>query len=296
MYTRLLIHLDGSQPVEQVLPYARFFARALEIPVELLEVIGPDIATLPDCKWERSVEVFLAEKERTNTDYLGMIARSLDPAAVEWIVESGKPEEVVLNRAATYNSTLIAMSTHDRSRIQRWLFGSVWKNVLRSTTNHLLLVRASKQDGTLRDTSPKRVVAPLDGSGLAEKVLPYVVDLAKKMKLEVVLMRVFAPTVSITALGYWPDLGAFMSLLEPEGDYLAKKVKELKEKGLENVSSIVRCGYIAGEIIRVAQTNPDSFVAMCTRDRSGIKGSVLGSVTERVAHLSKVPVLIIPAS
>jgi nucleotide-binding universal stress UspA family protein len=169
MYTRLLIHLDGSQPVEQVLSYARFFARALKIPVELLKVIDPDIATLSDCKWGPSVDVVLTEKERTNTDYLGMIARSFDPAAVKCIVESGKPEEVVIKRAATDNSTLIAMSTHDRSRIQRWLFGSVWKNVLRSTTNHLLLVRASKQDGTLRDTSPKRVVAPLDGSGLARR-------------------------------------------------------------------------------------------------------------------------------
>ena len=38
MYTRMLIPLDGSKVAEQVLPYARFLAKALKIPVELLEV------------------------------------------------------------------------------------------------------------------------------------------------------------------------------------------------------------------------------------------------------------------
>ena len=42
MYTRMLIPLDGSQAAEQVLPYARFLAKGLAIPVELLEVIDPD--------------------------------------------------------------------------------------------------------------------------------------------------------------------------------------------------------------------------------------------------------------
>ena len=44
MYTRMLIPLDGSQVAEQVLPYARCLAKALTIPVDLLEVV--DIETL----------------------------------------------------------------------------------------------------------------------------------------------------------------------------------------------------------------------------------------------------------
>ena len=39
MYTQILIPLDGSSLSEQVLPYARFLARALAIPVQLLKVI-----------------------------------------------------------------------------------------------------------------------------------------------------------------------------------------------------------------------------------------------------------------
>lgn len=298
MYTRLLIPLDGSKLAEQVLSYARSFARALKIPVELLEVIDPDvIATLSDAKRGRSVEVVLAEKERASTDYLSTIACSFDPAAVKCIVESGKPEEVIIERAAADSRTLIAMATHGRSGIQRWLSGSVAEKVLRSATNHLLLIRASERSGTLREVAPKRVVVPLDGSGLAEKVLPYVVDLAKKMKLEVVLMHVFALPLSITAIGYLPDLGRLTDLLEAEaGDYLAEKVKQLKEKGLENVSSIMKFGYDTGEIIGLAYRSPDTFVAMCKHGRSGIKRWVWGSVIEKVVRHSGDPVLIIQAS
>ena len=46
MYTRMLIPLDGSIVAEQVLPYARFLAKALTIPVELLEVVDPEALAL----------------------------------------------------------------------------------------------------------------------------------------------------------------------------------------------------------------------------------------------------------
>jgi nucleotide-binding universal stress UspA family protein len=39
MVTRILIPLDGSMTAEQVVPYARTFARGLKLPVELLAVV-----------------------------------------------------------------------------------------------------------------------------------------------------------------------------------------------------------------------------------------------------------------
>jgi nucleotide-binding universal stress UspA family protein len=39
MYNRMLLPLDGSKTAEKVLPYARFLARTLKLPVELLEVV-----------------------------------------------------------------------------------------------------------------------------------------------------------------------------------------------------------------------------------------------------------------
>ena len=46
MYSRMLIPLDESKLAEQVLPYARYLAKALAIPVELLEVVDPEALKL----------------------------------------------------------------------------------------------------------------------------------------------------------------------------------------------------------------------------------------------------------
>ena len=51
------------------------------------------------------------------------------------------------------------------------------------------LIRANDQAKAVGEAALKTVIVPLDGSPLAETVLPYVVDLAKKIRLEVVLMR-----------------------------------------------------------------------------------------------------------
>ena len=42
MYSKILVPLDGSHVSEQILPYARLFADAYGIPVELLRIADPD--------------------------------------------------------------------------------------------------------------------------------------------------------------------------------------------------------------------------------------------------------------
>ena len=297
MYTRMLIPLDGSQVAEQVLPYARCLAKALTIPVDLLEVV--DIETLrlvANPERGRYLDTLLSEKMESSKSYLEAIGQSFQGTQVTCIVEKGKAEDVVIERAATDKGTLIVMATHGRSGIQRWVLGSVADKVLHGSTNHLFLIRAQEQDKTVGEPLLKKVIVPLDGSPVAETVLPYVIDLAKKMKLEVVLVRAFALPAS-TADEYQTYTDELIGMIEAEArDYLAEKMKEMKGNGLENVSSVVNVGYGAEEIITLARKTPDNFIAMCTHGRSGVKRFVLGSVTDRVVRHSGDPVLIIRAT
>ena len=298
MYTRILLPLDGSKAAEQVLPYGRFLAKALKIPVELLEVIDLEALRLfANPERGRYVDTLLDERMETNKSYLEAIAQSIQGAQVTCVVEKGKAEDVVIERAATDKDMLIIMATHGRSGMQRWVLGSVADKVLHGSTNHLLLIRANEQGKAVGDGALKTVIVPLDGSPLAETVLPYVVDLAKKMRLEVVLMRAYALPPSVAGEDYGFYSADFLDQIEAEArDYLAEKVKEVKGKGLENVSSVVNVGYGAEEIITLARKTPDNFIAMSTHGRSGIKRWVLGSVTERVVRHSGDPVLIIRAA
>ena len=298
MYSRLQVPLDGSKFAEQALPYARCLAKALAMPVELLEVIDAEsLQRLADPQQGRYIDTLLADKRASGRSYLDTIAGSFEGTRVTSAVENGKAENLIIDKAAADKNALIVMATHGRSGIQRWHLGSVADKVLHGSTNHLMLIRATDQGKTDGDAPLKKVIVPLDGSPLAEKVLPYVIDLAKKMQLEVVLFRAYALPPAISPDEYGTYSGELIDQLEAGAkDYLSEKTKELQQKGVSNVSSVVELGYGAEEITTLARQTPDNFITMCTHGRSGITRWVLGSVTERVVRHSGDPVLIIRAA
>jgi nucleotide-binding universal stress UspA family protein len=297
MYRRILVPLDGSPVAEQVLPYARYLAGKLKIPVDLLGVV--DVVGMTgsmEASNARNLDAFIAENVHRSKAYLEKISKTFTGVASSHMVMKGKPEEVVIENAASYGDTLIAMATHGRSGVDRWLLGSVAEKVLRVTTNPLLLVRATKDGKSEGEQVIKRVIVPLDGSALAEKVLPHVTALAKGITFETVLLRAYnLRQVISTFEDYVPD----WDLLEAEAmgeamSYLNGKARELKGQGLIEVSTRASEKEPAQEIIDLAR-EPDSLIAMCTHGRSGLKRWVLGSVTEKVVRHSNSPVLVIPA-
>jgi nucleotide-binding universal stress UspA family protein len=298
MHSRLLIPLDGSKLAEQALPYARCLAKTLAIPVELLEAVDPEsLQVLADPQQGRYIDTLLADKRASSRTYLETIASSFQGSRVTSTVENGKAEDLIIDKAAADKDALIVMATHGRSGIQRWHLGSVADKVLHGSTNHLMLIRATDQGKTDGQAPLKKVIVPLDGSPLAEKVLPYVTDLAKKMQLEVVLLRAYALPPAISPDEYGAYSAELIDHLEAGAkDYLGERTKELQQKGVSNVSSVVELGYGAEEITTLARKTPDNFIAMSTHGRSGVTRWVLGSVTERVVRYSGDPVLIIRAA
>jgi nucleotide-binding universal stress UspA family protein len=148
------------------------------------------------------------------------------------------------------------------------------------------------------------ILVPLDGSELAEKVLPTVIELASFLKVEAVLVRVLVrvyfgpPDEFLPVFGsnipnqneLWAQAGAEVS------HYLNEKVEHLHAKGLPNVSSVLIEGGAEGAaaaIIDLARKSSDNLVIMSTHGRSGIGRWLLGSVTERVVRHSGNPVLVI---
>src|SRR5215471_16300649 len=297
MYTRMLVALDGSKVAEQVLPYGRFLAKALGIPVELLQVVDPEtLVAFANPAQGRPLDTLVAETMSRTESYLETTARSFQGVQVKCSTARGKPEDEVIEKAGADKNTLVVMATHGRSGIQRWLLGSVADKVLHGAPNHLFLVRATEGGQIDGEAALTRVVAPLDGSVLAEQVLPHVVDLAKRLKAKLILMRAYALPPAVNANEYGTYMEELVKHLESETlEYLAQKVKEASAMGLKNVEPVACFGYGAEEIIKLGRQTSDNFIAMCTHGRSGVKRWVLGSVTERVVQHSGDPVLIIRA-
>ena len=300
MYTRMLIPLDGSKLAENVLPYARTLAGALDLRIELLSVVDTlDFARTTHAGHVRDFDPIIEAAVREGEQYLEGVARSFTGLKVTCVVEQGQADQIIIEKAAGDKETLIGMATRGRSGIHRWLMGSVAEKVLRGATNPLLLVRGDEEGKSDGAATLKSIVVPLDGSKLAETVLPRAVELAKKLSLEIVLTRAYQIPLSnygVAEAAYIPNPNALMNVVKDEaGAYLEAKVNELRQNGVEKVSSILLLGSGADEIIDLARTTPDNLIAMCTHGRSGVKRWALGSVTEKVVRHSGDPVLVVRA-
>ncbi|HTM08703.1 MAG TPA: universal stress protein [Verrucomicrobiae bacterium] len=293
MYAKIIVPLDGSSIAEGILPYARTFAKACNAPVELLHVITPEVIdVLSDPAHRRYADDVEVDMKRHGLSYLRPIAASLSAQAAECVVRVGEPAEVIAEEAKP--GTLVIMATHGRSGVQRWLLGSVADKVLHTVRTHLLLARTGHYNNG-KEAALKSVVVPLDGSALAEKILPWVAALAKMMGLEIVLIRAYSlPNAFYSTDEYVPKMWEFAERLKEEGrSYLESRVESLKSQGVKNVSSILVEGDGAAEIIDFARKTPENLIAMSTHGRSGIR-RLLGSVTDRVVRNSWDPVLVMP--
>jgi len=297
MYTRILVPLDGSATAEAVLPYAQAFAAGFKTSVELLSVVDIGAMTTHlSADKNPHLDAIIANEENKSASYLEDVAKNFFAGlATECRIVRGSPAETILESTSKEHDTLIAMATHGRSGAKRFLLGSVAEKVLRGTTNPLFLVRAAAAK-----TTPQRIinsiVVPLDGSALAEQILPTVSNWAQALDLEVTLIRAF----EFPASSYYdseedlPDYDAFREKARKEvAAYLKQKEESLVGKGVRTVSTLTLEGPAAAEIISYAQTAPRAVIAMSTHGRSGVRRWMLGSVTEKVVRHADDPVLIV---
>ena len=148
----------------------------------------------------------------------------------------------------------------------------------------------------------KKILVPLDGSKVAEAVLPYVEELvsglAKSIKGEVTLFHVLSPTYYVVA----GEAGAPVPYTEAEIEQIKKKTVDYLDKvgeGLRSKGAIVECkvgvGRAAEEINKAAEEISANLVAMSTHGRSGLSRWAFGSVTDRVLRGGNRPILMVRA-
>ena len=156
MYEKILIPLDGSEVGESALPYVEDLLSKLspevKVEVTLLQVLQPvqphvvNGYQVPDVAYtEKEVE----ETKKKAVDYLNKAGETLISKGVTVIakVGIGDASEEIIKAAEEINADLIAMSTHGRSGLSRWAFGSVTDKVLRHGGRvPILTVKAPRKD------------------------------------------------------------------------------------------------------------------------------------------------------
>ncbi|MEE8472436.1 MAG: universal stress protein [Dehalococcoidia bacterium] len=150
----------------------------------------------------------------------------------------------------------------------------------------------------------RKIMVPLDGSELAECVLPHVEAIARGCApTTVIFLRVAEPVRvypgATTLGGEYTFTDQDWKQLEVERwaateDYLKGIVGRVKYDGV-SVRSEVLMGEVAEGIADYATKNDADLIIMATHGRSGISRWVLGSVADRVLRSSCVPVLMVRA-
>lgn len=152
MLEHILVPLDGSDVSERALEYARQIVAARGRITLFTALDVPDYpATMFYPAGLASYEVTheaVQEKVAPHAQqYLEKIAESLRDSGLTVDVDTvvGEPANAIVERAEVLGVDAIVMSTHGRSGINRWLFGSVANKVLSSANCPVFIVPVRKR-------------------------------------------------------------------------------------------------------------------------------------------------------
>jgi len=147
----------------------------------------------------------------------------------------------------------------------------------------------------------ERILVCLDGSKLAEQILPYAVEEAFRFQGKIILFQAVPEPVAYSPGIPGAEYGAIQTdiMLEEakkalnEGrDYLEKVAAPIREGGVP-VETVTILGRAGETIVNHAHDSSINLIAIATHGRSGVRRGVFGSVADYVLRESGLPILVI---
>jgi nucleotide-binding universal stress UspA family protein len=319
MFRKLLVPLDGSPLAERALKPALSLARHPGVELLLLRIAYAEAFVIPELgvpgarglAWPSQA---LAHAAREARDYLTSVQMAY--AAPERLIwskvisdETQSPDLAghIIQTARDDHSDLIVISSHGRSGMQRWVYGSVAERVLSAAPCPVLALRSA--------ASPKRVLISLDRSPLSEQALQPGLDVAHSLGCDVTLLHVIAEDAPSGVLPQHPlyhfyarqarvdvpyksgqALEPRQRLLDQLHDeahaYLRRLAIQQRHNGL-TVHTAIEFGPPADTILEYADNHDIDLIVMATHGYTGLRRWVYGSVTNKVMRGGKHSLLIV---
>lgn len=299
MYQKVLIPLDGSPFAERVLSHVERLISPKETELLLLRVIEPFRVSVPQELTPLPEAASAGELQKHADAYLNQVKGELHEMGLQvqaLAVAGGDVASVICDVADAQGADLIAMTTHGRSGLSRWAFGSVAERVLRTASQPIFLVRAATEippAGTFG-----RILVPLDGSELAEQALPEAQTLAREKGAEILLVRAIEPLSDrdmAVILATWKSADEIYAHRQTAAErYLGEVQEKLRLAGVP-AEMVVDEGPAAEVILDTAEAEEVDMIVMSTHGRSGLSRWVYGSVAEKVLRRATCPLLLIRA-
>jgi nucleotide-binding universal stress UspA family protein len=185
---------------------------------------------------------------------------------------------VIEEVAATNEVDMIACATHSHAGIGRLLWGSMaWRVLSQSPVPVLLRHPLGNGNGFSAEPGRRRILVPLDGSLLAEEVLPLAAELAAEWNAPVDLVRV--------------SLDHSAAHEGPAKEYVEGLAESLPVPTTGHVISGAPIEELAGFVHGAQVTH----VVMASHGRGALARMFLGSVAYDIIHRLPIPVVVVPA-
>jgi nucleotide-binding universal stress UspA family protein len=288
----ILVPLDGSRLAEQALPYAETLARAIGVPLLLVEAA----AVIPRTReGAHDARLRACDEAQAHLEALAgdLAARAL-PAEV--VVELASPAQVIEETAKARQAQLIVMTTHGWGGGSPWVLGGVAEHVLRRSRAPVLFLSPVALTAGNAQRLHGPVVVPTDGSALSENIYPVVQGLLRHIAVPVTLLRVIDPVSYYTAAAMVPFGPMIPPTLVDEAVTAAQanldaEADRWRQRGINTVA-LARSGSPSEVITTVATEQQAGWIALASHGRGGFGGFVLGSTALRVVRHAPLPVLI----
>ena len=288
----ILVALDGSELAEGVLPYASELASALRTHLVLATIWEGADADLAAAFPKMQVEVTLSAQAYFETYLAGVKEKLNDSDKIRTIVRPGDASEEILKIADEIGARAIAIATHGRSGVGRWVYGSTAGRLLRSSKLPILVTGPKALDNKRSATGIKKIMVPLDGSKLSEAALPVAVGVAEALGASICLGRVVRWAVQSYPYTL-PD--AYVPQVDEELEKGAKeylRAKEVEFKDAGKIEAFVVRGGVADGLLDLVDQQSVDLVVMTTHARGGFARAALGSTADRMLQASA-PVLLV---
>ena len=323
MYTRILVPLDGSPLAEAALPLAArliqasggtlVLARIVNVNPELSPYFAVPVGSAPQLTYDviNDTKAYLKQVQEHNTNLRGI--------PIETNVYLGMTAPALLEAITETQADMIVMCSHGRTGFARWTLGSVAQHIARHSPVPVLVLHEGKPllpEAIARRGTPLRALVTLDGSRLAEEVLPHAVAVVTALTGEIGgelhLTSVVNPfDLEVAGITEPIAVGTARRYLDGVVERLHADTATAHLRITSDVAvSRDVAGYLIGTVLEseedketakpseLTRASGDAhgtydLVAMATHGRSGYALWAVGSVTERMLHSIRLPLLIV---
>lgn len=291
MYDSILVPTDGSDHAEQAAEHATYLAGAFDATLHLINVVDIDAEAGPFSAGGVGEE-FLEQLKADRREILETLQSDIgetDHHRTE--VVTGRPSEAILDYVDDHGVDMIAMGTHGRTGVRRYVLGSVAERVVSLADCPVLTTRTTEQDQPIDGYD--EVLIPTDGSPAAAAALDPGLAVASLSNARIHAVNVVHASASGRSELAVP--GNLLSSLEEAGaDATETVASQAQEAGLEAITD-VRRGVPPEALLTYADEHDIDLIAMGTTGRTGLSRYLLGSTTKRVIRHAEQPVLSINA-